>query len=143
MTIDVTGGVISADQGTAGAALAGYPEVETATAARVVSSRVEWIRRQATAVQDEADSLHRQVRTYDLEQRAAAKGRSGVPSLLAELANERGISWADLARLLNVTVGAVRKWRTDGSASATARLGLARLAAFLDVLSEEAIEDPV
>jgi transcriptional regulator with XRE-family HTH domain len=66
-----------------------------------------------------------------------------VPSLLAELANNRGMSWADIARLTKVSVSAVRKWRSEGSASAETRLRLARLAAFLDLLGEYAIEDPV
>ena len=64
-----------------------------------------------------------------LDERAAAKVRHGVPSLLKELAVERGMAWADVARLAGVGVGTVRKWRTDGSGSAESKLSLARLAA--------------
>ncbi|NRQ36620.1 hypothetical protein HII36_33010 [Nonomuraea sp. NN258] len=52
------------------------------------------------------------------------------------------MSWADMARLTGVTVSAIRKWRTGGQASAEKRLELARLAAFLDLLEENCIEDP-
>jgi len=52
------------------------------------------------------------------------------------------MAWTGIARLAGVSVSALRKWRTSGSASAEHRLALARLAAFLDLLSEYAIEDP-
>lgn len=78
----------------------------------------------------------------NLRARAAVKARKGVATLLRELAVERGMAWSDIARLVNVSVSAVRKWRTGGDASPEKRLQLAELAAFLELLFESAIEDP-
>jgi transcriptional regulator with XRE-family HTH domain len=134
-------GLPPADQGTAGAALSAFPTIESDTATTLVA-RAGWLRSHADIVRNDADDLHHEIQNYDLDQRAAAKGRHGVPSLLQELAAERGMAWADIARLVGVSVGAVRKWRREGGASADNRLELARLAAFLDLLAEYAIEDP-
>lgn len=133
----------AADQGTAGSAVTGYPQAEPATAAStLLVQRAGWLRIQADALGQDVASVHEEARSVDLDQRAAAKGRRGVSFLLAELAVERGMAWADIARLAGVSVSALRKWRASGSASAEHRLALARLAAFLDLLSEYAIDDP-
>lgn len=120
-----------------------FPTMEAATASTALASEAGWVRSQADSLRNRADDLHHDVQTYDLDQRAAVKARSGVPTLLNELAVERGMAWSDIARLVGVTVAAVRKWRrAEGGASAESRAELARLAAFLDLLSESAIEDP-
>lgn len=134
--------LLTPEQGTAGSALTGYPTVDSPTAAAKLAAKAGWVRSQADAIRNDADSLHRKVQSYNLDERASAKGRQGVSSLLKELAIERGMAWTDIARLIGVSIGAVRKWRTDGSASPDNRLGLARLAAFLDLLAECAVEDP-
>lgn len=101
----------------------------------------------------ELDDLAKMLRTVTLEQleefqrkniekRAATKARSGVPALLEELTAERGMSWVHIARLVGVSVTAVRKWRKGGDATPDSRLGLARLAAMLDLLEELAVADP-
>jgi transcriptional regulator with XRE-family HTH domain len=131
------------DQGTAGSAVVGYLQAQPATAeSALLTQRVGWLRSQADAVGRDVASVHEEARSFDLGQRAAAKARRGVPSLLAELSAERGMAWSDIARLAGVSVSALRKWRTSGSASAEHRLALAQLAAFLDLLSEYPIEDP-
>jgi hypothetical protein len=130
-------------QGTAGSSVTSYSTVETSqTAAPMLVQRAGLLRTQVDALGQNLASVHQEIRDYDLEQRAAAKGRNGVPSLLTELAVDRGMAWSDIARLTHVSVGAVRKWRANQTASAEHRLGLARLAAFLDLLEENAIEDP-
>lgn len=78
----------------------------------------------------------------DLKERAAVKARKGVSGLLEELAFERGLSWSDIARLVGISISAVRKWRTGGHATPDNRKELARLAGFLDLLGEFGIEDP-
>lgn len=87
-------------------------------------------------------SLHNDAMDDDLRSRAAVKAKKGVPSLLQELALERGMAWADIARMVGVSVSAVRKWRTGGVSTPDNRRLLAQLAAFLDLLSESAVEDP-
>jgi transcriptional regulator with XRE-family HTH domain len=78
----------------------------------------------------------------NIEKRAAAKAKPGVPQLLRELTEERGMGWIDIAQLVGVSVSAVRKWRKGGDATAGSRLSLAKLAAILDLLEELAIVDP-
>jgi hypothetical protein len=92
-------------------------------------------------VSDVAKENHR-VQGLDLLVSAEAKARRGVPALLEELAVNRGMSWSAIARLVGVTVGAVRKWRHDGATTGAHRRALARLTAFLDVLEHFAIDDP-
>ncbi len=87
--------------------------------------------------------LDNKVIDQDLRTRSAIKAKLSVPSLLQELATERGMAWSDIARLVGVSVSAVRKWRSGGDAAPEKRWHLARLAAFLDLLSESAVEDPV
>jgi transcriptional regulator with XRE-family HTH domain len=86
--------------------------------------------------------LHNQATEKDLRMRAAVKAHKSVPKLLQELAMDRGLAWADIARLVGVSVSAVRKWRTGGDSSPEKRRLLAQLAAFLDLLSESNVEDP-
>ncbi|MGW6875204.1 helix-turn-helix domain-containing protein [Streptomyces xanthophaeus] len=102
-----------------------------------------FLRSRAALVSGDIVDLHNQATDDDLRARAAMKSRSGVPTLLNELAVERGMAWSDIARLVGVSVSAVRKWRTGGDATAEKRQMLARLAAFLDLLTELAVEDPV
>ena len=126
-----------------GSTVPGYPTDESATAASVLlAQRAGLLRSQADAIGHDVALLHQEVRSYDLDQRAAVKSRRGVSVLLAELAVERGMAWADIARLVGVSVAAIRKWRASGSATPDNRLALARLAAFLDLLGEYAIDDP-
>ena len=78
----------------------------------------------------------RNVRSLDLDDRTAAKARSNAEDLLEELATDRGLGWSEIARLCEVSVSAVRKWRANEPISPERRRLLARLAAFLDLLEE-------
>jgi len=143
MTTEPTATLQDPEQVTIGPAVTGAAAVESATAASVLLvQQAGWLRSRADALGQDVASIHQQVQSYDLDQRAAVKSRHGVPALLTELAVERGLAWADMARLIGVSVAAVRKWRGSGSASAEHRLELAKLTAFLDLLEEYAIEDP-
>lgn len=144
MTIETAKPLAAPDQGTAGSALTGYPRTEPSETAApmLLSQHAGWLRTQVDALGRDVANVHQEIRDYDLDKRAAAKGRNGVASLLTELAFDRGMAWADIARMTGVSVSAVRKWRASKAASAEHRLALARLAAFLDLLAEYAIEDP-
>ncbi|MEU5064518.1 helix-turn-helix transcriptional regulator [Streptomyces virginiae] len=122
----------------------GIPDSITHSAA--VDSRrllAGFLRSEVALVSGDIVDLHNEATEHDLRARAAIKAKRGVASLLRELAVERGMAWADIAKLAGVSVSAVRKWRTGGDASAEKRHTLARLAAFLDLLTESAVEDPV
>ena len=84
----------------------------------------------------EIETGRRAVRSLDLDDRTSAKAIAPVSDLLEELAADRGLTWAEIARLTGVTVSAVRKWRAGDSTSSESRRALARLAAFLELLEE-------
>ena len=128
------------DPGTASGAVRDYtlPGSETKALALQMGS----LRDRTGLLHGDASALHRQVRQRDLRERAAEKVRRSVPELLRELATDRGMAWADIADLVGVSVAAVRKWRTDGGATADNRSRLARLAAFLDALTACGVADP-
>jgi transcriptional regulator with XRE-family HTH domain len=100
------------------------------------------IRDELQLVNQDLKDLHHQEYEKRLQELSAVKSRSSVKTLLAELAEQRGMAWVDIARMVNVSVSAVRKWRTGGDASPESRVLLARLASFLDLLGEYLIEDP-
>ncbi|ORX05913.1 hypothetical protein AWC29_00030 [Mycobacterium triplex] len=91
----------------------------------------------------EAHDLHDRVRALTLDQWTRNKSRLGVPALLDELAYQRGMAWTHIAEIADVSVSAVRKWRKGNDASPESRSRLAKFAAILDMLEQEAgIEDP-
>lgn len=113
----------------------------TATEPTLLSD-VGVLRTQASTLFSEIEDTHHEMQEVDIRQRASVKVKKGVPTLLEELTEERGMSWSDIARMVGVSVSAVRKWRTGGQASPEKRRELAELAAFLDVLEESSVEDP-
>lgn len=82
--------------------------------------------------EDVAD-VHERALEIQLDGRADQAAKRAVPDLLHELA-EMGFAWRDIARLVGVTVPAVRKWRQGEPASGANRRAVARLLAFVDVL---------
>jgi transcriptional regulator with XRE-family HTH domain len=107
------------------------------------------ITRQFGILRDETSRLdedvvghHRTAQRLSLEQRAREWARRDVPRLLRELSSRRGLGWSDIARLVGVSVQALRKWRGGDPATGEHRLAVARLAAFLDLLEDELIDDP-
>lgn len=69
------------------------------------------------------------------------KARAGLQGLLSELTEQHGLGWSEIARLVGVSVPAIRKWRRGGDITPSRLSSLARLAAFLEMLDEEAIRD--
>lgn len=110
---------------------------------RALSLRADYLRTEVDMLGGEVQELHGAVREHDLADRTLEKSKRSAPSLLEELATERGMGWSDIAEIVGVSVSAVRKWRKGGVASPESRSKLARIAALLDVLEEKGlIEDP-
>jgi transcriptional regulator with XRE-family HTH domain len=110
---------------------------------RALSIEVGELRTQTDLAGGRAQDLHDKVRELDLDQRTRNKSRHDVPALLDELAYQRGMAWTHIAEIADVSVSAVRKWRKGNDASPESRSRLAKFAALLDRLEEEAhIEDP-
>jgi transcriptional regulator with XRE-family HTH domain len=117
----------------------------TVAGSETVAHAIEasWLRDRARLLGNETEGMHRDLQERALRERAAVKVRKGIRSLLAELGEDRGMGWSDMAELVGVSVAAIRKWRKGGDATPESRMRLASLAAFLDCLSELAIEEPV
>jgi transcriptional regulator with XRE-family HTH domain len=96
----------------------------------------------AANLQDAVADLHADAKAKDLAARTSVKARKSVSGLLAELGQERGMSWSDIAAWAGVSVSAVRKWRKGEAATPENRNRLAKIAALLDWLAEYMIEDP-
>lgn len=75
--------------------------------------------------------------TLDVELRTMALARSQetLESLLDRL-SDLGFSWRDIARVVGVSVPALRKWRLGGTATGENRHRVATLVAFCDMADE-------
>lgn len=100
------------------------------------------LRDRAEATNRDVADLHRRVNASDLDRRMHFKVREDVPKLLRLLSEDRGMAWNDVAECIGVSGQAIRKWRKGENATGPNRLALAKLAAFLDILSELGIGDP-
>lgn len=129
-----------ADTGTAARTIL-YRDTGTPTHAYTVVEVA--LRRDKTRIDAEvAQSDHHESLKQGLRLLTGQKSRRSVPELLEELAVDRGMAWVDIARMVGVSVSAVRKWRGGGDANPESRQHLANLAAMLDTLENFSINDP-
>ena len=115
---------------------------QTARDSTVLAFKYGLLRDDVRVLNEDIDERHREGQKEALEQYALGKSKKSVANLLQELSISRGMAWRDIAHLVDVSVSAIRKWRNDGAATPEKRLGLARLAAFLDLLESYMVEDP-
>jgi len=84
-----------------------------------------------------ATASHRADYHARLDRATSQHARGLLPALLEDIALKHGLAWADLARVVGVSVPALRKWRKGlGDASGDNRRRVARLLAFLDLLRD-------
>ena len=112
--------------------------------------------RSSAEILADAQVVHRQVgdlfsktanfrrRTFivDLEERQNRHAAKATVDLLA-LVSDAGFAWRDVARIMNVTVPAVQKWRREGGMSGLNRLRLARIVGLLELLESNMVSEPV
>lgn len=94
------------------------------------------LRSHARQLHDDSALRHQDALRSDLERRTLERAKQRVTTLLDYLAEE-GFSWHDLARLVGVSVPALRKWRQGQNASPSNRRRVAQLAAFCDIATTE------
>ena len=85
---------------------------------------------------DGAAGLHHRTIEMQVRSRTEEAAKRSAPDLLNELA-DLGIAWRDIARMVGVTVPAVRKWRQGEPPTGAHRKAIAGLLAFIDVLRSE------
>lgn len=115
-----------------------FPFVRSLTETRLTPPRLTTeaggLRGEARILHDDADELHRRRLEHEWRTRSAERGRAGVTSMLAELA-EFGFAWRDIARMVGVSVPAVQKWRKGEKASGDSRRRIAGLLAACDLIA--------
>lgn len=88
------------------------------------------------------EAKHRDSYAAWLENATAAYKRMELSDILVDLSQKWGTSWADIARMAEVSVPALRKWRTAGGATPIKKVRLAGIAGFMQVLDELGISEP-
>lgn len=103
---------------------------------------IGWNRRRAdllaadsTELQSEYQRVHSDALNSLLRVRTAEYSKRSVPSLLLEL-GENGFAWSDIARIVGVSVPALRKWRQGESPSGANRRRIAELVAACHLVAE-------
>jgi transcriptional regulator with XRE-family HTH domain len=96
--------------------------------------------RAAIASEDVADIHHRTFQVQ-LEARTANLVKRDPAELLDELA-ELGFAWRDIARMVGVTVPALRRWRNGEKPSGENRRAIAELLAFTQIIAENQVFEP-
>jgi transcriptional regulator with XRE-family HTH domain len=105
-------------------------------------SNFERTERDAGRRRRDATEWHDQTLRNVLRYKTDDKARLGLVTLLNELTAGYGLGWSDIARLVGVSVPAVRKWRHGGDITSPRLQSIARLAAFLGMLEDEDVRDP-
>ncbi len=121
------------DGGTAADALLPHATL-TATAVQLTET-VGDVRNRTRVLSEDVDDIHRRALFVEWQSRTSDEARKSVATLLDELA-ELGFSWSDIARMVGVTVPAVRKWRAGQGASGGSRRDLAALRAATALIAE-------
>jgi transcriptional regulator with XRE-family HTH domain len=106
------------------------------TEAGHLRSRVRLLQDDTNDLADRIETTQRSALEAELEERTTLEARQSVQDMLSELANA-GLAWRDIARLVGVSVPAVRKWRQGESATGMNRRALAKLLAFVHLLAEQ------
>jgi hypothetical protein len=100
------------------------------------------LRDRVKLLDSDVQDVHQRSQRGDLDDRTALFAVRDPQDLLEELGSTWGLSWTSAAKLVGVSPTAVRKWRRGETISAENRLQLARLYAFLEMLSEYMVGDP-
>ena len=102
----------------------------------ILAHEVGALRSGVGLLSEDVARIHGDSLRLQLDHRADTVARRSPVRLLDELAHW-GFSWTSVARVLDVSIPAVRKWRQGNPLSGENRRNLARLVAFVDVLHED------
>ena len=127
---------IELDAGTASRDITPWPEIEaTQTAAASLTEDIGYGRSEARDLTARYGDLHQQSIFVEWRTRTVSRGRAGMRQMLDELA-DLGFAWRNIARLIDVSVAAVQKWRRGERATGESRRKVASLLAACDLVAE-------
>jgi hypothetical protein len=117
------------------------PELDQTRGSQVVPFKE--LRAQTAELRDRVDQLsadakdlHARVQSDDLDRRAMQRAQADPADLLTAVAEDLGMSWNLLARLMRVSPTAIRKWRRGQPITPDNRRELALVIAFSEALRE-------
>lgn len=103
--------------------------------------RVEVLHRQVSDLRAGTADIRRRGLVNELEDRQQSVAARGGTELLNAL-SEAGFAWRDIARLVQVSVPALQKWRKGDGMTGANRYKVAKIVALLEVLANHFINEP-
>ena len=107
-----------------------------------VLDRVQVLHRLVSDLHSDTVGLRRQGLVEELEDRQQVVAASAGADLL-EVLSDTGFAWRDVARLAQVSVPAVQKWRRGDGMTGANRYRIAKVVALMDVLANHFVSEPV
>ncbi|MCA1601250.1 MAG: hypothetical protein LC776_06275 [Acidobacteria bacterium] len=133
--------LLTGDRTRANAVVSTPLEQPTRTSQDEMAETVGLLRGVTQLLANDVADVHGEALDIQLESRADEAAKRSVTELLAELA-ELGFAWRDIARLVGVSIPAIRKWRQGGTITGAHRRAVAHVLAFVDVLrSDHFVQD--
>lgn len=108
----------------------------------VVANEAGALRTDVDRLSNTVAEVHSETLQIQIEARTDEAAKRPPVDLLAELSG-MGFSWTDIARLVGVSIPAIRKWRQGESVSGENRRSVARVVALVGVLDKDHIIDDV
>lgn len=142
MTDQAVGYLLQEDQGTQSAIGRTVPSPIPLQTLPTFAFRFASLRRDASALTSQIGTDHRETEELTLEHLSAAYRRDSVVEVLNKLSGGWGVGWSDIARVVGVSVQAVRKWRQGAPTSPDHCVSLSRFAALLERLENHGIKEP-
>lgn len=128
--------LLTGDRTRAESVIAPVLDRPTRTSQDELAERAGFMHTMSRDLANDAATLHHRTIEMQLRTRTEEAAKRAVSDLLNELADV-GLAWRDIARLVGVTVPAVRKWRQGEPTTGAHRKDLAGLLAFINLLRSE------
>lgn len=116
-----------------------FPQAGTKTIedrAKEIADRAGHVRNATTVMNDDAAAIQLEAFRIQLDARTLQLAKQDSSSLLNEL-SDMGFAWRDIARMLGVSVPALRRWRQGDRPSADNLRQIAQLLAFAQIIRDD------
>jgi transcriptional regulator with XRE-family HTH domain len=101
-----------------------------------VAEQAGFQRNCAAVISQDSASIHHRSLRLQLDTRIARLATGNPASLLDELA-DMGFGWRDIARMVGVSVPALRRWRNGDMPTGENRRAIAQLVAFVQIIRDD------
>ena len=106
---------------------------------RQLTEDAGWLRNVSAIITEDVADAHHQSFELQLDARTARLATQDPVRLLEQL-GDLGFAWRDVARMLGVTVPALRRWRSGEMPTGENRRNLARLMSFVQIIGEHVFQ---